>query len=204
MAKPVIGLTGPTGAGKSTVATAFRKLGCAVVDADRVAREIVKDPDCLALLKEAFGSDIAAQGGTLDRQKLAARAFSSPENTKKLNSITHPAIIRECGRQIAAARAESCKAVILDAPLLFESDTQSLCGATVAVITPDASRLRRIMARDGIPEEDAARRMAAQHGNDYYRAQADYTFDGSTPWPVFDETVASLLDRIMRKLDERA
>ncbi len=204
MGKPVIGLTGPTGAGKSTVAAAFRKLGCAVIDADRVARDMVKDPGCLAQLKEIFGADIVAQDGLLDRRKLAARAFSSPENTRKLNAVTHPAIIRECTRQIEAAAAGDCRAVILDAPLLFESGTQDLCGATVAVITPDASRLKRIMARDGISEEDAARRMAAQHGNDYYRERADYTFDGSTPWPVFDETVAALLDRIMGDLDEQA
>lgn len=203
MGKPVIGLTGPTGAGKSTVAAAFRKFGCAVIDADRVARDMVKDPGCLAQLKESFGADIVAQGGLLDRRKLAARAFSSPENTRKLNAVTHPAIIRECARQIEAAAAGDCRAVILDAPLLFESGTQDLCGATVAVITPDASRLKRIMARDGISEEDAARRMAAQHGNHYYRERADYTFDGSTPWPVFDETVAALLDRIMGELDEQ-
>lgn len=204
MGKPVIGLTGPTGAGKSTVAAVFRKLECAVVDADRVARDIVEGCACLVQLKEIFGTDIVAQGGTLDRRKLAARAFSSPENTRKLNDVTHPAIIRECSRQIESAAAGDCRAVILDAPLLFESGTQSLCAATVAVITPDASRLKRIMTRDGISEEVAARRMTAQHGNDYYRERADYTFDGSTPWPVFDKAVAALLDRIMGDLDEQA
>jgi dephospho-CoA kinase len=202
--KPIIGLTGPTGAGKSTVAAAFRKLGCAVVDADRVARDIVQNPDCLARLKETLGDDIAAADGTLDRRKLAERAFSTPENTKKLNDVTHPAIIRECKRQLAEAAASDCKAVILDAPLLFESGTENLCDATVAVITPDASRLKRIMARDGISEKDAALRMAAQHGNDYYKERADFTFDGSTPWDVFDETVANLLNRIMGDTNEEA
>lgn len=204
MRKPVIGLTGPTGAGKSTVAAAFRKLGCAIVDADRVARDIVKDADCLSRLKETFGGDIAAADGTLDRRKLAERAFSTPENTKKLNGVTHPAIIRECERQLAAAAEGDCKAVILDAPLLFESGTQALCDATVAVITTDSSRLKRIMARDGIPEEDATLRMAAQHGNDYFSERADFIFDGSTPWDIFDEAVTNLLDRIMRDTNEEA
>jgi dephospho-CoA kinase len=202
--KPVIGLTGPTGAGKSTVAAAFLKLGCAIVDADRVARDIVKDADCLSRLKEIFGEDIAAEDGTLDRRKLAERAFSTPENTKKLNDVTHPAIIRECKRQLAEAAEGDCKAVILDAPLLFESGTQNLCDATVAVITPDASRLKRIMARDGISEKDAALRMAAQHGNVYYQDKADFIFDGSTPWDIFDEAAANLLDRIMRDTNEEA
>lgn len=203
MNRPVIGLTGPTGAGKSTVATAFRKLGCTIVDADRVARTVVSRPDCLAELKDAFGSDIARPGGSLDRQKLARRAFSSPENTRKLDGITHPAILAECRKQIEAALAAECKAVILDAPLLFESGTQSLCDATVAVITPDSSRLKRIMARDGISENDARQRMAAQHGNDYFRRNADYTFDGGTDWSVFNEAVGTLLNRIMGEQDEK-
>jgi dephospho-CoA kinase len=204
LSKPVIGLTGPTGAGKSTVAAAFRKLGCIVVDADLAARTIADRPDCLDRLKSAFGTDIVRRNNSLDRQKLAGRAFSSPENTRKLNRITHPAIIAECKRHISAALASECKAVILDAPLLFESGTQDLCDATVAVITPDASRRKRIMTRDGIPEEAARKRMAAQHGNDYYRRKADYTFDGSTDWSVFDEAVGALLDSIVRKTDEKA
>ena len=203
MNKPVIGLTGPTGAGKSTVAAAFRKLGCAVVDADRVARSIAECPDCLTRLKDAFGAEIIMPDGTLDRHELARRTFSSPESTRKLNNITHPAIIAECRRQIEAARSTECKAVILDAPLLFESGTQSLCDATVAVVTPDSSRLKRIMARDGISEEAARQRMAAQHGNDYFRRNAGYTFDGSTDWNTFDEAVGALLGRIMRELNEK-
>lgn len=204
MSKPVIGLTGPTGAGKSTVAAAFCKLGCIVVDADRIARTIVDQPDCLAQLKSTFGYEIVSPDGLLNRHELASRAFSSPENTQKLNEVTHPAIICECKRQIEAARASDCKAVILDAPLLFESGTQELCAATVAVITPDASRRKRIMARDGISQEAADQRMAAQHGNDYFRRQADYTFDGSTDWSVFDGAVGNLLDLILRELDEKA
>ncbi len=204
MSKPVIGLTGPTGAGKSTVASAFRRFGCAVVDADRAARCVAELPECLARLKEAFGAGILAPDGTLDRRELARLAFSSPENTQRLNAATHPAIIAECERQIMAARESDCRAVVLDAPLLFESGKQGLCDATVAVITPDASRLRRIMARDGIPENAARQRMAAQHGNDYFLCRADYTFDGSTDWSIFNDAVGALLDCILRKFHEKA
>jgi dephospho-CoA kinase len=204
LGKPVIGLTGPTGAGKSTVASALERLGCAIVDADRAARSITGRADCLARLKAVFGADIVRTDGGLNRQKLAARAFSSPENTKKLNAVTHPAIIAECERRLTRAKEKDCRAVILDAPLLFESGTQGLCDATVAVLAPDASRLKRIMARDGIGEAEARERMGAQHGGEYYRKRADYTFDGSTDWSVFDETVGALLDRILRETDEKA
>ena len=200
---PVIGLTGPTGAGKSTVAAAFRKLGCAVVDADRTAHAVTERPGCLGRLRDACGGSVVGPDDRLDRRELARLAFSSPENTRRLNEITHPAVIAACREQIAAARASGCRAVILDAPLLFESGTQDLCDATVAVITPDDSRRKRIMARDDIPEEAARRRMAAQHGNAYYRRNAGYTFDGSTGWDVFDEAVGALLRRIVRELDEK-
>lgn len=203
MNKPVIGLTGPTGAGKSTVATAFQKLGCIIVDADQIARTIAEQPDCLARLKETFGNDITRTDGGLNRQELAGKAFVSPENTAKLNAIMHPAIIAECKKQLAAAQAGDCKAVILDAPLLFESSAQNLCNATVAVITPDASRLKRIMARDKITESAAQERMNAQHSSEYYSQQADYTFDGSTDWNIFDESVGALLNRILRETDEK-
>ena len=202
---PVIGLTGPTGAGKSTVAAAFRKLGCAVVDADRTARLVTDRPECLARLQEAFGRGIVEPDGHLSRKELARRAFSSPENTRLLNEITHPAIVSACREQVEQAQSSGeCRAVILDAPLLFESGTQHLCDATVAVITPDDSRRKRIMARDGISEDAARRRMAAQHDNVYYRRNAGYTFDGSTAWDIFDEAAAALLGRVMRDLNEKA
>lgn len=204
MSKAVIGLTGPTGAGKSTVAAALRGLGCAVVDADRVAREASGNPEYRSAVRQAFGDSVFRKDGSLDRQALAKAAFSSPENTGKLNAATHPAIIAECGRQLRAARSDPCRAVILDAPLLFESGTESLCDVTVAVITPDAYRLKRIMARDGIPEEAAKARMSAQHSNSYYQKRADYLFDGSTRLEVFRTAVASLLDQILRGLNEKA
>lgn len=204
MDKPVIGLTGPTGAGKSTVAKSFRKQGCQVVDADRTARTIADRPECFARLKEVFGTDLERNDGTLDRQALAARAFASPEETEKLNAITHPAIIAECRRQLTEAKASDCTAVILDAPLLFETGAQKLCDATVAVITPDASRLHRIMARDGISEAAAKERMSAQHGIDFYRSNADYLFDGSLDWSIFDKEVCALLERILRDFHEKA
>lgn len=204
MDKPVIGLTGPTGAGKTTVAAAFRRHGCAVVDADRIARDVVSRPQCRDGLRAAFGGEIFRRYGSLDRRKLAEVAFSSPENTKKLNAVTHPVIIAESEKKIAAARAGGCRAVILDAPLLFESGAGRLCDATVAVITPDASRLRRIIARDGLPEATARVRMAAQHGNGYFRARADYLFDGDAEWRFFYPAAEALLNRILGDLNEKA
>ena len=202
MSKPVIGLTGPTGAGKSTVAAVFRRLGCAVIDADALAREAVSDPECLSALAAAFGGDIVAPDGSLDRGKLAGRAFSSPENTARLNRITHPVILRRAARRIAELKDGPAAAVVSDAALLFESGADSLCDTTVAVIAPPASRLRRIMARDGIPEEPARARMNAQHPNEYYESRAARVFDGRTARDVLESRVARLLELVLEERNE--
>lgn len=202
MNKPVIGLTGPTGAGKSTVAAAFAKLGCAVIDADVLARQAVQDPECLAALAGAFGADIVAPDGSLDRRLLAKRAFPSPEKTETLNRITHPAVLKETVRRIAELKKSGAAAVVLDAPLLFESGADSLCDTTVAVTAPPESRLRRIMARDGISEETARERMNAQHPNEYYEQRAAHRFDGCTDYAVLEDGIASLLEEILEEGNE--
>lgn len=202
MDKPVIGLTGPTGAGKSTVAAAFAGLGCAVVDADALAREAAGEPACLSALAEAFGRDVLRADGTLDRRKLAGRAFSNPEQTALLNRITHPFIFRHALRRIAELKKSDAAAVVIDAALLFESGADSLCDTTVAVAAPDDTRLRRIMARDGIPKELAAARMGAQNPNEYYESRAAYVFDGRTGYAALEKEAALLLRQILGERNE--
>ena len=160
MDKPfVIGLTGPTGAGKSTVAAAFASLGCDVIDCDCVAREITDTPACLSALQDAFGSDIVSNG-ILNRPLLAERAFADAVSSQKLNGVTHPLIMKEVRRRIAASGRDI---VVVDAALLFESG---------------ALRMQRIMRRDGITEAQARARMDAQQPNAYYTERASYAMDG--------------------------
>lgn len=197
MNKLVIGLTGPTGAGKSTVAAAWGKAGCAVIDADRIAREVVLQPTCIAELKAEFGEDIADDNGSLDRRALAQRAFSSPQKIETLNAITHPRIMQEVARRVLALQQSGAKAVILDAPLLFESGADRLCGTTVAVTAPVEIRRNRIMQRDSIPAESAMERIGAQHENSYYSVRADYMFDGSVDLDNVPFLAEELLERIL-------
>lgn len=178
----ILGLTGPSGAGKSEVARMLEEKGYPLVDADSLVREVQRPGSpCLAALAEAFSPDILRPDGSLDRQKLAALAFCSPEQTQRLNRIVHPAVIalsEERFRQAAEAGAE---AAVLDAPLLFESGMDRLCGRTVAVLAPAGERLRRIRQRDGLTEEQAKIRMGAQPSDDYYTARASLVIrnDGS-------------------------
>ncbi len=166
-----LGLTGPTGAGKSTVARLLEQNGIPLVDADAIARTVTeKGSPVLSALADTFGKDILFPDGSLDRRALAAVAFSSKENTEKLNAVTHPAILARIRRALADATGD---AVVLDAPLLFETGLDALCDHTAAIVADEAVRLARITARDGISEEEAKKRMAVQPDTAFYAARAD-------------------------------
>lgn len=169
---PVLGLTGQTGAGKSTVAAMLAARGCAVIDCDQVAREVVALPAVQAALYDAFGGDIL-RDGKLDRRLLARRAFADAAHTAALNEITHPEITRLTVEAIHKAEADGAVAAVIDAALLLDSDLTALCGRILSVIAPDDVRLARICARDGISEADGRLRMAAQPPTSYYIENAD-------------------------------
>lgn len=169
---PVIGLTGQTGAGKSTVCAMLREKGCYIVDTDILARKAVENPEVIAMLCQRFGSDIIS-GGTLDRRELARRAFATPEGTNALNMITHPEITRLAVEEIHKAENEGAKAAVIDAALLFESPLTAVCGKTVCVVADEKIRLERIMKRDSISESDAILRINAQPDEEYYKSKSD-------------------------------
>lgn len=170
----ILGLTGKTGAGKSTVAEYLGKNGCFIIDGDVVAREIVLPfSPALKELCESFGEDIILSDGSLDRKKLASRAFSSPENTARLNDITHPHIKRRFEELISKAKEEGYKAAVIDAAALLESDCKDLCEKIVVVHAEKELRLKRILCRDSITEKQALERINGQKSDDYYLSQAD-------------------------------
>ena len=191
----MIGLTGPTGAGKSTVAAAFASLGCVVIDCDKVARRITDTPACLSALQRVFGADIA-RDGKLDRKLLAARAFADAASSQKLNEATHPLVMEEVQRRINACD-ESARAVIVDAALLFESGADALCDQTVAVIAKPELRMARILRRDGISGAQARARLAAQQPNAYYTARASYAMDGGIDMAQVPQETEKLLHALL-------
>lgn len=190
----VIGLTGPTGAGKSVIARRFEQAGAFIIDADKLAREVTeKGHPCLLALAAYFGNDILNDDGTLDRAALAYKAFATSETRQALNDITHPQIIARSEELLSACTAP---VAVIDAPLLFESGMDRLCDRTIAVIAPLAVRKARIMARDGITGDQADRRIAAQKTDDYYVSRA-------TDCLVNDrdaDHTAALADRIIKEV----
>lgn len=166
---PVIGLTGPTGSGKTTVADTWRQLGAIVIDTDRLARQVVSPGSpCLAALAQAFSPAILREDGTLDRAALARLAFATPETRARLNDITHPAIIALVEQELDAAADDGAPMAVIDAPLLFEAGIAERCRHVVVVIAPCEQRLQRIMQRDDLSREAAEQRMAAQQPDEFY------------------------------------
>lgn len=184
----IYGLTGKTGAGKSTVAAFLKEKGFYVIDGDVIARHITdKGKPALKELSDFFGCDIIDADGSLDRKLLASRAFSSKENTQKLNSITHPHIKAEFLQEIEKAKNEGYEKALIDAAAILESDCKSLCEKIIVVTAPEDLRLERILSRDGITEEQAKTRMKAQREDEYYFSQADIIVRSYPPYDIGEQ-----------------
>ncbi|MBQ8057779.1 MAG: dephospho-CoA kinase [Ruminococcus sp.] len=178
----VVGLTGPIGSGKSAVAEIFQNNGYKLIDADKVAREVVKKGSpVLDELSKNFGEDVINEDGTLNRRLLAQKAFSTKDGTALLNSITHPAIVSLVKKRIAGFKAQGFDKIIYDAPLLFESETDKLCDSIVSVIAPKEVRIERVKARDNMPLPEIEKRIKAQHDESYYTEKSNYViYNNST------------------------
>ncbi len=167
----VIGVTGASGSGKSTF---VKMLAKPIIDADKIARKVVeKGEQCLDDLVDFFGKEILEKDGELNRRKLAEIAFSSKENTLKLNEITHPYIVKIINEKIENYRKGGEKAIILDAPQLFEAGCEKFCDLTVAVIADKKIRLKRITARDKISEADALKRINSSLPDSFFKEKCD-------------------------------
>ncbi|MBO5909091.1 MAG: dephospho-CoA kinase [Clostridia bacterium] len=171
----IIGLTGPTGSGKSTVAALAVRVGFAVIDCDIEARRTVeKGSDGLKAVCNAFGDDILLSDGTLNRRLLAKKAFSTSANTEKLNSTLLPFVVERINKRIAELQSEGAKTIILDAPTLYESGADRLCDGVVAVLCEDKLRRKRIIERDGLTEKEADIRLAASKPDCFYEEKTEH------------------------------
>lgn len=171
----VVGLTGQTGAGKSTITEVFKQSGFAVIDADRVAKYTQRaGSPCLAELRDFFGDEIVSPDGGLNRPVLAKKVFTEKSNLEALNSICYPYISNEILCRIRKFARMQKEIILLDAPTLFESRTDDFCELIISVIAKEHLRMARIMARDGISEEAAIERMKAQHNQKFFVQNSDF------------------------------
>ena len=172
-----LGLTGGIGSGKSMVAEMFVQLGAEVIDADRLARDVVEPGQpALEEIVNTFGPDILLPDGRLNRGKLAATIFADAAARQRVNAITHPPIRARMEIQVAARRQRS-GVLILDIPLLYENGRTDIVEKVIVVWVDPQTQLQRITQRGGLSLDEARLRIAAQMPLDDKRARADYVID---------------------------
>ncbi|MEU9434356.1 dephospho-CoA kinase [Streptomyces sp. NPDC048252] len=175
-----VGLTGGIGAGKSEVSRLLVECGAVLIDADRIAREVVAPgTPGLAAVVDAFGTDILAPDGSLDRPRLGSVVFADPAKLALLNSIVHP-LVGARSRELEAAAPEDA-VVVHDVPLLTENALGSLYDVVVVVDVTPETQLDRLVRFRGMTQKDARARMAAQATRDERREIADIVIDNDVP-----------------------
>lgn len=178
----ILGLTGNIGSGKSTAAALLAQRGAVVVDADRIARDVVAPgSDGLAAVVARFGPDLLDTDGSLNRAALGRIVFADAAKRRDLEAITHPRIRTAMAEAMAAAIAEHPPLVVVEVPLLFETNMETMFPATLLITAPEDLRKQRIMARNGLTPEEADARIAAQMPEAEKRRRATYCVanDGS-------------------------
>lgn len=193
----VVGLTGQTGAGKSTVSAVFRRNGFGVINADIVARQVVeKGKPCLSEIADFFGSEIIDGTGNLDRKKLAGIVFTDKAKLEILNSITYPYITQEILNQINTLAMQGKKYILLDAPTLFESRSDDFCEIIISVLADAEIRKNRIIARDNLTPEQAQNRMDSQLDEKFFITYSDYIIHNNGGLEAVSEMAQEIADKI--------
>ena len=187
----IIGITGGTGCGKTTLLEAIESHGGLVLDCDAVYHNLLgTDKAMLSAIEARFPGTV--EDGILLRKKLGAIVFSDPDALADLNRITHAAVKAEVQRQLAANSGLAA----IDAIALFEGGLAELCDVTIAVTAPVEDRIRRLMARDGISEDYARSRIAAQHDDDWFRQRCDHVLENNGTIDAFATKCVAFLRTI--------
>ena len=187
----IIGITGGTGCGKTTLLDLIWDRGGMVLDCDAIYHELLRtDAGLLQAIENRFPGTVEA--GQLQRKKLGAIVFRDPDALQDLNRITHSAVTAEVLRRLESKP----KLAAIDAIALFESGLNRLCDVTVAVTASTEDRIKRLMARDGISEDYARNRIAAQPSNEDFSARCGYTLENSGEFHVFQSNCLAFLQEI--------
>lgn len=191
-----IGLTGGIASGKSTVTKMIRELGIPVIDADQIARDVVKmGEEAYKQIIQTFGQDILQENGEIDRTKLGAIVFHNEQERKKLNAIVHPVVRRRMLAEKEAYVQKGAQTVVLDIPLLFESELTHLVDKIIVVYVDDDVQLERLMKRNGFSKEEELARIRAQMPLREKVKKADAVIDNNG---TIEETKQQLLQIFKR------
>lgn len=201
----VIGLTGQTGAGKSTVRKLLKAKGAAVIDADFVAHEVADNNlSCLTDIVEHFSCMVLDEKGKLNRRALGRIVFSDRKKLALLNKIMFPYIVSTIKGQVTAYEQAGAQIIVIDGATLIESGCAKMCSVLVSVTADEETRLTRIIHRDGISKRDAVRRVSAQNPEEFYIKASDYVIKNNGTPGDLERAAEKVLDEIERDKSEPA
>lgn len=174
----IIGITGSSGSGKSTVTSILEKeLKAKVINADEIVKQMqTRGSKYFEKIVELFGKDVIKENGSLNRRKLAEIIFQDKAQKEKLDNLTYKYVVEEIRKQVNIAKGEY---VIIDAPLLIESKLNEICNSVIAVISKKEEQIKRICKRDNIEASKANLRIEAQMDNEFYKKNADYVVENN-------------------------
>jgi len=202
----LVGLTGGIATGKSTVSALLRQLGCEIIDADLLAREVVEPGQpALTQIVTEFGRDVVTATGKLDRKKLGAIVFANPERRRRLEAITHPAIRdRFLARLDELAEQGFVGLVVFDAAVMIESGNYKNMDRLVVVVTDEATQMARLRGRDGTDVPENQRKISSQMPLADKARLADYVIDNSGTREATAEQVRRVFAALMAELESRS
>lgn len=196
----IIGLTGQTGAGKSTVRDLLEKEGMAVIDADSVSHGITEnDLNCIVAIVDRFSVFMLNEKGTINRKALGRRVFSDSKELLTLNKIIFPYITKSVKQKIEACKAKGAQNIVIDGATIIESDCVNLCNTVISVVADEETRVKRIIKRDGITETDAKRRVSSQKPDEFYTEKSDFVIRNDGSEEELRKNVNSVLKNMLNR-----
>lgn len=195
----IIGLTGQSGAGKSTVSAMLRADGFSVIDADKISHRCAENPSFLHEVKERYPDCVDDSG--LDRRRLAAVVFNSPEKLSEYTSVIFPHIVKSVFMEIERLKKSGERIIVLDAPTLFESGLDEICTLVVSVIAPLEIKISRLLTRDGIPVELVKSRLDSQKSEEYFRKRSDFIIVNDSDIYELERNTEATARKIRERLD---
>lgn len=192
----IIGITGNSGSGKSTISKLISKnYEAKIIDADKIAKEMTKNNgEYLQAIRQAFGNDVI-KNNELDRKKLADIVFLNRAEKEKLDGLTFEYVVEEIKKELEANQNLDYQYIILDVPLLFESKLDEMCDYIIGVIAPKTEKIKRICKRDNLSEEKALQRLNNQENDEFYIKKCDFIIEN-----VDNEKTAKRVNEIILKL----
>lgn len=190
--KTIIGILGGIGSGKSSAAAEFARLGCGIVDADRMVGELLEDETIIQEIRQLFGDDLVLSNGKIDKSRLSEKVFENDENVAGINNIIHPPVLARCDELIGKLNScENVKAIVLDMPLLAEVGWHKLCDKLVFVDCKPGIRAQRIKKKGGFSKKQLKKRENYQISLDSKAKIADYIIDNNSD-------LSALADQVFR------